>query len=754
MKRAVLGGRLPVVLVLLALGQTVLAQSEPRSEHSLPLVRSASHPVQQGFVRIINRSNRSGTVSIHAIDDSGRRFGPISLSLGAKETVHFNSEDLERGNRSKGLPSGVGSGDGDWRLELDTELDIEPLGYVRTSDGFVTSMHDIVTGRGSACSPTDIHVPIFNPASNRSQRSWLRLINPTDRDIKVTVRGEDDEGETPPEGNVRLELPAGAARALRAQELESGGAGLDGRFGDGAGKWRLFVSADGTIEVMNLLQSVTGNLTNLSTTPRKDETPRTGLTSYELQSSVLRTDWRAFVSLANDKFVNPPAYGDFDCDGDEDVFVGPFDLTAWFPPDDDASNSIPTPVRVYANDGDGRFSLATGRFIEGDIPEVILPNKTLTGDFNGDGRPDIFIIDAGTDFPPFPGGKPVLLLSSNDGLRSAAGLEQVVSSGGGASGDIDQDGDLDIYMANIRRPVFLINDGLGNFVRDPSAVPAELINELAANGAFTSELIDVDEDGYMDLLVAGHEDDPPPWDQPSVIYWGDRSGGYDASRMTTLPAVTGQGIVVDIDAEDLDGDGDRDIVLTRTARCGPPNYSCGHYIQIIITTASRRFSDETTRRIDASSFRARARWHEAIRLQDVDGDGDQDIWVDDIHNWGRTWVNDGSGRFAELTPAGFSPLDDNEFAARFVGKRMNSISFVDPWRFVATREGVRHTHTAYRYTNTGPDTGSLDLYYNDIGVHCTLLLSFDSETTGSLTYTCSDGDMGAESWELEDIPGT
>ena len=279
------------ITFLLFLSPPTLAQQH----HSIPLVTAASNLAQQGFVRIINHSDRGGTVSIHAIDDTGRRFGPATLSLDAKETVHFNSEDLERGNRSKGLSPGVGSGGGNWRLELDTELDIEPLGYIRTSDEFVTSMHDIVTGRGSACPPTDIHVPIFNPASNRSQRSWLRLINPGDRDINVTISGEDDAGEAPPEGNVRLVVPAGAARAVTAQALETGGAGLDGRFGDGMGKWQLFVSADGAMEAMNLLQSATGNLTNLSTTRRKEEAPeapRTGSTSYELQSSVRRTDWR------------------------------------------------------------------------------------------------------------------------------------------------------------------------------------------------------------------------------------------------------------------------------------------------------------------------------------------------------------------------------------------------------------------------------------------------------------------------------
>ena len=51
---------------------------------------------------------------------------------------------------------------------------------------------------------------------------------------------------------------------LTAQELEEGSAGVEGRFGDGAGKWRLTVSADQPVQVMSLLLSPTGHLTNLS----------------------------------------------------------------------------------------------------------------------------------------------------------------------------------------------------------------------------------------------------------------------------------------------------------------------------------------------------------------------------------------------------------------------------------------------------------------------------------------------------------
>ena len=131
----------------------------------------------------------------------------------------------------------------------------------------------------------------------------------------------------------------------------------------------------------------------------------------------------------------------------------------------------------------------------------------------------------------------------------------------------------------------------------------------------------MDDDGAPDLLVAGHEYE----DQPTVIYWGDRSGTYDASRKTTLPAVPGRGVVVDIDAEDLDGEGDRDIVLSRTS--SEPFYA-GYYVQVVAGHGSRRFADETARRI-TDGDRPTARWLEWIRIEDVNRDGFPDLWVDE-----------------------------------------------------------------------------------------------------------------------------
>ncbi len=234
-------------------------------EHFVPMFPSASDPALQGFVRVVNHSSESGEVSVLAIDDAGASYGPLTLSIDAGETAPFNSDDLEAGNAAKGLTGSTGAGQGDWHLELTSELDIEVLSYIRTVDGFLTSMHDLAPVDG------DMHrIAIFNPGSNDRQVSRLRLINRGDQEATVTITGVDDRG-TSPGGRVGVTVAAGAARTLTAAELESGGAGMTGALGDGAGKWRLTVTSAGSIHAMSLLSSPTGHLTNLSTAPSLEE---------------------------------------------------------------------------------------------------------------------------------------------------------------------------------------------------------------------------------------------------------------------------------------------------------------------------------------------------------------------------------------------------------------------------------------------------------------------------------------------------
>jgi len=253
------------VAVLSGWLETALAQEDEGREHSIPLFVEHLGEVdeQQGFVRIINHSNHAGTVRIYGIDDNGTRYGPTDLPFEALETKQFNSEDFELGHERR-LPEGVGSGEGNWRLLLYADdLDIEPLAYVRTThDDFLTSMHDVaqVVSRGH-------RVPTFNPASNEDSVSRLRLINPGDTDANVTITGRDDAGAAG-ESEVRLAVPAGGAVAVTSLELEDGGAGIEGSLGNKKGKWALDVVSDVPIQVMSLVNTGSGHLSNLSATKR------------------------------------------------------------------------------------------------------------------------------------------------------------------------------------------------------------------------------------------------------------------------------------------------------------------------------------------------------------------------------------------------------------------------------------------------------------------------------------------------------
>ena len=273
MRVRVLGMALGVATGLLALCGGALAQPSMGRAHVLPLFLSASAPefmgvTQQGFIRVINHSDEEARVAISGYDDAGTHSGPVTLTLGAKRTIHLNSGDVEDGNSEKNLSGGLGAPTrGNWRLHLHSDQDIEPLAYIRTRpDGFLTSM--------SAIAPSGAmrhRVSIFNPASNFNQRSWLRLINLSDAAVNVTISGVDDAGVAAPGGEVRLSLARQEAKAVTSEELESGASDLIGSFGqkEAGGKWQLTVTADQPIAVMSLLSTPTGHLSNLSA-PKAD----------------------------------------------------------------------------------------------------------------------------------------------------------------------------------------------------------------------------------------------------------------------------------------------------------------------------------------------------------------------------------------------------------------------------------------------------------------------------------------------------
>ena len=202
---------------------------------AVPLMLSTFNS-REGFVRIVNESEDSGSVRVFAFDDGGHAPDPIEIPLAAGQVVHFNSKDLESGNAGKGIKGGVGAPvQGDWRLDVESGLPVRVLAFVRTTDGFLTAMHDVLprNDQGQLVAHT------FNPGSNMNQASTLRLVNAGANDESLSIDGVDDQGNDA--GPVTLTLSAGECRTLSAFDLENGAQGLIGTLGDGSGKWRLFI---------------------------------------------------------------------------------------------------------------------------------------------------------------------------------------------------------------------------------------------------------------------------------------------------------------------------------------------------------------------------------------------------------------------------------------------------------------------------------------------------------------------------------
>ncbi|MCY4496667.1 MAG: hypothetical protein OXC14_05215 [Rhodospirillaceae bacterium] len=274
-------------------------------QYHVPYFLSSSHADQQSFLRVTWLSCSSSwdlSVSILGIDDAGDFHGPIEFTWEwCDRILALNSDDLEYGNPAKGIPVGIGQGQGDWQLflefrttETDVTRDLSDLDvqtFARTSDGFLTSMHDTVPYLGRF---HGYFVGTFNPGRNTNQRSALRLINPHEFPVNVSIKGMHDGSSSTPEYGQRIPLPARGALTVTAQELEQhhpeweadsdqpgysdyggilgGDPGNCYQCGPQVGKWRLRVHAQRgwgdddfqSIIVINLMDTPTGHLTNLS----------------------------------------------------------------------------------------------------------------------------------------------------------------------------------------------------------------------------------------------------------------------------------------------------------------------------------------------------------------------------------------------------------------------------------------------------------------------------------------------------------
>jgi hypothetical protein len=137
-----------------------------------------------------------------------------------------------------------------------------------------------------------------------------------------------------------------------------------------------------------------------------------------------------------------PLAADYDRDGDLDVFVTRMGDQENTPPDPNYQAENGLPDTLYRNDGDGTFtdvSVAAG---------VADPGWGLAaawGDYDADGWPDLFV---GNEFGPDK------LFKNRGGgtfvnVAKEAGTADRGAAMGAAWGDVDNDGDLDLFVSNM-----------------------------------------------------------------------------------------------------------------------------------------------------------------------------------------------------------------------------------------------------------------------------------------------------------------
>lgn len=257
-----------------------------------------------------------------------------------------------------------------------------------------------------------------------------------------------------------------------------------------------------------------------------------------------------------------------------------------------------------------------------------------------------------------------------------------------AVGDVDGDGDLDVYISGTQSNDFIgklfLNNGYGLFTEKTNA-------NLIGTSYGSSEFADVDGDGDLDLVICGRSATNPSVTIVTRVYKNDGTGVFTLTNNNLVGVEGGQ-----LATGDIDGDGDVDLVITgfaagnvRTTKvykndgngtftefaAGLPNlskstialgnvdhdYPANNTIDYVIggegatNTAISVYNNSGTGAATLITNYALPNTSEGmIRLFDYDNDGDLDLIVTGGDYASRIFRNNGAGQYlanADQLPA-------------------------------------------------------------------------------------------------------
>lgn len=284
----------------------------------------------------------------------------------------------------------------------------------------------------------------------------------------------------------------------------------------------------------------------------------------------------------DERWSTSAVFFDYDRDGWLDLFVTNYvDFSVTSPKR--CSNALgaadycgptsyePLKDRLFHNLGDGQFEDVTDR---AGLVAAGAGLGVVHDDFDGNGYLDLYVAN---DFDHNR-----LWLNQGNGqfvedalMRGSAVNNQgnPEASMGVAIGDVDNDGDNDLFMTHLlsETNTLYINDGLGYFSDQSNA--SGLAGPSIGFTGFGTALFDFDNDSWLDLiavngevrLIAAQKNDnePLPLNQPNQLFHNDQGTFKDISEQVaplSLP-LTSRACAIG----DIDNDGDSDVVITNNA---------------------------------------------------------------------------------------------------------------------------------------------------------------------------------------------